>query len=758
MFKEDSNIKQTIKSLTKQIKQYPLLFARLGECFIEINQTDKAENILIGGIEHHPEYATGYLVLGESYLFAGQIRSAEEVALDGLRHHPDNLGLMHLLEKIKRRMEDFLSVDKIQHCIRNRDPLLDESLAKRDREDPETVLTWSKVLTEMMVSADEHDEQPLVERIKVPKPMTEHELNDFEEDLDFSPVEKETAAGSDTSPEVEEPVDLDTPPELETPLEEEPQQFPTDEEIMAKDIKQESGNTDEIEEPPVESEALEERADTREIPDLESRLLGAKTEEELTREAEALADDIIRRVDEEANTRKEKQPEFDDLETSAEEDEDPFGLDESEPQAEAPESVKPPVEEEKPATAEPLQEVDFQEEMRSSIEPVDESDTADTTIADSALEAADMPDIEEEMPTEESLDSSSDNVEFTDDKQAEPEASLEEVKPAEEIEEEAAIEEPQEEAPPEEEIKLSPKEYTFQPTLEAASEEESEPVKDEEAILSDTEELLAQLRSTDGYVDDEEEVEKPEADDEDIAEDETLGEAEVEKLDPSSKAPADLKSAKSKDMEEPPEEKPASTVDEKKDTPQERTEESKEEVSETEEVVLSDTDELLGKLRDLEGYEEEEIAEAEATDEEINAETAKTEPKKIDDKPEETISKSDDEAKLKPPIKFQGDIDAFGLPMNVDDKELMHDLGLDSEAAQKDRKDPEPKADTEEKLASPPPKNRIATRTLGELYATQHKYDEAIDVYQQLIEKDPENQSYKERLDELKKQKELSSI
>jgi len=45
----------------------------------------------------------------------------------------------------------------------------------------------------------------------------------------------------------------------------------------------------------------------------------------------------------------------------------------------------------------------------------------------------------------------------------------------------------------------------------------------------------------------------------------------------------------------------------------------------------------------------------------------------------------------------------------------------------------------------------IATRTLAELYAKQGKYDEAIEVYRQLLDNDPDNESYQERLRELVK-------
>ncbi len=72
------------------------------------------------------------------------------------------------------------------------------------------------------------------------------------------------------------------------------------------------------------------------------------------------------------------------------------------------------------------------------------------------------------------------------------------------------------------------------------------------------------------------------------------------------------------------------------------------------------------------------------------------------------------------------------------------------------------KLEAEEELESTPEPTEaapvgIATRTLGELYAKQEKYDEAIEVYRQLLDLDPGNEAYQNRLQELVQLQETSS-
>lgn len=61
-----------------------------------------------------------------------------------------------------------------------------------------------------------------------------------------------------------------------------------------------------------------------------------------------------------------------------------------------------------------------------------------------------------------------------------------------------------------------------------------------------------------------------------------------------------------------------------------------------------------------------------------------------------------------------------------------------------------------EETETPPIKPRIATKTLGELYAKQNQFAEAITIYEKLLENDPENEAFRARLEELRTRWELS--
>jgi tetratricopeptide (TPR) repeat protein len=72
------------------------------------------------------------------------------------------------------------------------------------------------------------------------------------------------------------------------------------------------------------------------------------------------------------------------------------------------------------------------------------------------------------------------------------------------------------------------------------------------------------------------------------------------------------------------------------------------------------------------------------------------------------------------------------------------------------RPEDEKSAATGEEPEAPPIKPRIATKTLGELYAKQNQFAEAIAIYEKLLENDPENESFRTRLEELRTRWELS--
>ena len=135
MFNEDAKIRQEIRRLQKAMKKSPLLFARLGECYLRLGDWEQAEKVLTSGVEKHPNYTTGLLVLGEGYLYAGFYRDAEECAKKGLEKHPNHLGILRLMEKVKKKTEEEKDLEQVRTHICTLDPLLtsreEEAIADR---------------------------------------------------------------------------------------------------------------------------------------------------------------------------------------------------------------------------------------------------------------------------------------------------------------------------------------------------------------------------------------------------------------------------------------------------------------------------------------------------------------------------------------------------------------------------------------------------------------------------------------------------
>lgn len=125
MFNEDSKTRQEIRQLQKRLKHSPTLFARLGECYLQLGDWEHAEKILLKGVEDHPEYTTGLLVLGEGYLYKGLYRDAGECARKGLDKQPSHLGLLRLMEKVKKFTGEIEGLEKVRGDLKKLDPLAD---------------------------------------------------------------------------------------------------------------------------------------------------------------------------------------------------------------------------------------------------------------------------------------------------------------------------------------------------------------------------------------------------------------------------------------------------------------------------------------------------------------------------------------------------------------------------------------------------------------------------------------------------------
>lgn len=124
MFEDDVKVRQEIRKLRKRAKKSPLLFARLGECYLSLGDWDKAKKVLESGVEAHPYYTTGLRILGEGYLLNGLNSDAEECAAKGLEQDPNHLGLLQLMEKVKKRQEENEEATQIRDRLNTLDPLL----------------------------------------------------------------------------------------------------------------------------------------------------------------------------------------------------------------------------------------------------------------------------------------------------------------------------------------------------------------------------------------------------------------------------------------------------------------------------------------------------------------------------------------------------------------------------------------------------------------------------------------------------------
>ena len=79
MFDNDTKeIRKQMKMLQRKVKKYPLLFARLGECHIQLGDWKKAEEILTKGVEERFDYLTGHAVLAGGYLHNGYYKDARK--------------------------------------------------------------------------------------------------------------------------------------------------------------------------------------------------------------------------------------------------------------------------------------------------------------------------------------------------------------------------------------------------------------------------------------------------------------------------------------------------------------------------------------------------------------------------------------------------------------------------------------------------------------------------------------------------------
>jgi len=142
MFHEDRNVRQEIRRLKKQIQQNPLLFARLGDCYLRLGDADQAEAVLKEGMGAVQDYPNAYRVLAEIQLWKGFYRDAEENCRKGLERDPNHLGLLHLLMRIKKKEDNDWEAGQLQRTLARLDPLhapeyvIETGASAEDQEEP----------------------------------------------------------------------------------------------------------------------------------------------------------------------------------------------------------------------------------------------------------------------------------------------------------------------------------------------------------------------------------------------------------------------------------------------------------------------------------------------------------------------------------------------------------------------------------------------------------------------------------------------
>ncbi len=203
MQSKNPKCRQEIRRLQKRIKQSPMVFARLGECYLEAGDWENAKEILEKGLEDYPDYITGYLVLGEGYFSNGLLHDAEECALKGLEKNPHHLGLLELLKKIKQRSEEEQEVVRLQRTIRSIDPLAEGVSPLIQMEEDQSDQELDASITNLIERSSET--KPKGETTPSPADQEEPQIQPTEK-----PKEVEIPSDSPLAPEFDRQVEPET--------------------------------------------------------------------------------------------------------------------------------------------------------------------------------------------------------------------------------------------------------------------------------------------------------------------------------------------------------------------------------------------------------------------------------------------------------------------------------------------------------------------------------------------------------------------
>ncbi|MDZ7373459.1 MAG: tetratricopeptide repeat protein [candidate division KSB1 bacterium] len=113
------------RSLELRVQDNPAstLFARLAHHYCELGRLDEAIDLCRRGLEHHPGYATAYIILAKAYRKKGELEAAEAALNKALELEPHNPVALGLLAQLFRAHRAFSKAREQYETILRLDPL-----------------------------------------------------------------------------------------------------------------------------------------------------------------------------------------------------------------------------------------------------------------------------------------------------------------------------------------------------------------------------------------------------------------------------------------------------------------------------------------------------------------------------------------------------------------------------------------------------------------------------------------------------------
>ncbi len=82
------------------------IFVQLADAYRKNGMTDEALDVLKNGLQHHPDYALGYLILGKCYGDQRKYEQAKDAFVTTLKYDPQNIVAMRMIAQICETLKD----------------------------------------------------------------------------------------------------------------------------------------------------------------------------------------------------------------------------------------------------------------------------------------------------------------------------------------------------------------------------------------------------------------------------------------------------------------------------------------------------------------------------------------------------------------------------------------------------------------------------------------------------------------------------